>query len=112
MKNNPALKFEIQVMLNGYLEDSVRTSPDLTEVQVDSVLTQYDEIDTLGQLYKKDTVLIRTIYHNDRTAKQAKSIIEYLAGQGIDRQRISVFVNAIPATLPENRKVTVKARAK
>lgn len=112
IKNNPALKFEIQVMLNGYLEDSVRTNPDLTEVHIDSVLTQYDEIDTLGQLYKKDTIMVTTVYHNDRTSKQAKSIISYLGSQGVDPQRFSVFVNAIPATLPENRKVTVKARVR
>lgn len=109
-KNNPALKFEVQVLLNGYVQDSTRSSEDLTEIQVDSIKTQYDEIDTLGQLYKKDTVIARVTYHNDRTTKQAAAIIEYLTAQGVDPKSFSVFVNAIPAVLPENRKLTVKAR--
>jgi outer membrane protein OmpA-like peptidoglycan-associated protein len=112
IKNNPALKFEIQVMLSGYLEDSVQSSPDLTEIQVDSVAAQYDEIDTMGQLYKKDTILVKTTFHNDRTAKQAKAVLDYLASQGVENTRLTIFVNAIPATLPENRKLTVKARAR
>jgi outer membrane protein OmpA-like peptidoglycan-associated protein len=111
-KNNPALKFEIQVMLAGYLEDSVRSNSDLTEIQTDSVRSQFDEIDSLGQLYKKDTVIARTRYHNDRTNKQARSIVEYLVKQGVDPRNLTVFVNAIPATLPENRKLIIKARAR
>ena len=109
-KNNVALKFEIQVLLNGYLQDSIRSSEDLTEVQTDSVRSQFDEIDTLGQLYKKDTLIVRTTYHNDRTSKQASAIVSYLASQGVNAQNLSVFVNAIPAVLPENRKLTIKAR--
>lgn len=111
-KSDPSLRFEIQVLLNGYDEDSVRSSNDLTEMQIDSVATQYDEIDSLGQLYKKDTVIVRTIYHNDRTTKQAAAIVEYLSSQGVDPKNLSVFVNAIPAVTPENRKLTVKARVR
>jgi hypothetical protein len=99
-------------MLSGYQEDSVRSNTDLTEIQIDSLKSQYDEIDTLGQLYKKDTIMVKTTYHNDRTVRQAKAVVDYLITQGVDGQRLAVFVNAIPATLPENRKLTVKARAK
>jgi len=111
-KNNPALKMEIQVMLNGYREDKAPSDPDLTEVLVDSVATQYDEIDSLGQLYKKDTIMVRRTYHNDRTGKQAASIVAYLVSQGVDPKNLTVFVNAIPAAQPENRKTVVKARAR
>jgi outer membrane protein OmpA-like peptidoglycan-associated protein len=111
-KNNPALKLEIQVMLSGYREDSAASDPDLTEVTVDSVATRYDEIDSLGQLYKKDTIMVRRTYHNDRTGKQAASIVSYLSSQGVDPKNLTVFVNAIPAAVPENRKTVVKARAR
>lgn len=111
-KNNPALKLEIQVMLSGYREDSAASDPDLTEVTVDSVATKYDEIDSLGQLYKKDTIMVRRTYHNDRTAKQASNIVSYLSSQGVDPKNLSVFVNAIPAAVPESRKTVVKARAR
>ena len=84
IKANPQLNFEIQVMLNGYEEDSVRSSDDLTEVLVDSIKTQIDDIDSLGQLYKRDTIVSRTLYHNNRTQLQANSIVEYIAKSGID----------------------------
>jgi hypothetical protein len=63
-------------------------------------------------LYKKDTIMVKTVYHNDRTVKQAKAVVDYLINHGIDGQRLSVFVNAIPVAAPENQKLTVKARAK
>ncbi|MBA4057765.1 MAG: hypothetical protein C0490_23825, partial [Marivirga sp.] len=112
VKANPQLKFEIQVMLHGYEQDSVQSNPDLTEVMLDSIRTQIDDIDTLGQLVKRDTVMINTFYHNDRTVKQAQSVIEYLTRKGTDQNRLTYFVNAIPATLPDEKKLIIKAVAR
>jgi hypothetical protein len=109
VKGNPNMKFEIQVLLNGYLEDSVRSNPDLTEVIYDSIHTRYDDIDSLGQLYERDTVLVKTTYHNDRTWQQAQAIAKYLISQGASESSFGFFGNAIPATIPEQRKLTVKA---
>jgi hypothetical protein len=111
-KANPQLKFEIQVMLNGYQQDSVMSNPDLTEVIVDSLHTQMDDIDSLGQVYKKDTIIVKTTYHNDRTLQQAQSIISYLGSQGASTDNFTYFGNAIPATVPENKKLTIKAVAR
>ncbi len=111
-KANPALKFEIQVLLSGYEEDSTQTSPDLTEMVIDSILTQFDDIDTLGQLYKRDTMMVRTRYHNDRTLQQSQAIITYLNSQGIETTRLTYFGNAIEAVIPENKKLTIKAVAR
>lgn len=108
-KANPQLKFEIQVMLQGYLQDSVMSDPDLSEVMTDSTRTQINAIDTLGHNVKKDTVLVTTLYHNDRTTRQAQSIVEYLAGQGADKDMFTYFVNAIPATVPGEKKLIIKA---
>jgi hypothetical protein len=109
VKGNPGLKFEIQVLLDGYLEDSVRSNPDLTEVLYDSIHTTFDDIDTLGQLYEHDTVIVKTTYHNDRTWKQAEAVVKYFVGQGASESSFGFFGNAIPATLPGQRKLTVKA---
>jgi hypothetical protein len=111
IKANPQLNFEIQVMLNGYAEDSIQSSPDLTEVLVDSMKTQIDDIDSLGQLYKRDTVVARLTYHNDRTRQQANSIIAQLVKSGIDPNSLKILTNAIPAALPE-KKLTIKAVAR
>ncbi len=112
IKANPQLNFEIQVMLNGYEEDSVRSSDDLTEVLVDSIKTQIDDIDSLGQVYKRDTIVSRTLYHNNRTQLQANSIVEYIGKSGIDTTNVKTLTNAIPAVLPDNRKLTIKAVAR
>lgn len=111
-KANPQLKFEIQVMLTGYQQDTVMSNPDLTEIIVDSLRTQMDDIDSLGQVYKKDTIIVKTTYHNDRTLKQAQNIISYLGSQGVPSDNFTYFGNAIPATVPENRKLTIKAVAR
>jgi hypothetical protein len=109
IKANPSLKLEIQVLLTGYEEDTLQSNPDLTEVIIDSIRTQIDDIDTLGQLYKRDTVLAKTTYHNNRTLQQAQAIISNLVSQGANQNNFTYFGNAIPAAVPENRKLMVKA---
>ena len=109
LKANPELDVELQVMLTGYEEDSVQSNPDLTEVLIDSIATQVEEMDTLDQVHMRDTVIIHTTYHNDRTHKQAESVVQYLVAQGTEEQRFSLFGNAIPAMLPEERKLIIKA---
>lgn len=112
ISGNPALSYEIQVMLAGYVEDSVRSTPDLTEIQIDSVINQITDIDTLGQLYKRDTLIAKVTYHNNRTAKQAESIINYFVSAGIPPERLSSFVNSRPEAIEEKRKIEVHLRAK
>jgi hypothetical protein len=112
VKANPHLKFEIQVLLKGYEEDSVRSTEDLTEVYYDSIADTYDEIDTLGQLYQRDTVYVSQTWHNDRTLKQAQSIIRYLVSQGVNENSFTFFGNAIEATIPDEKKLTIKAIAR
>jgi hypothetical protein len=112
IKGNPQLKFEIQVLMNGYRQDSIQSEPDLTEVVHDTTRTTFDEIDTLGQVYQKDTLFVRTTFHNDQTWKQAESIVNVLISQGADPASLSFFGNAIPATLPEEKKLIVKAVAR
>jgi hypothetical protein len=109
---NPELKFEVQVLLSGYLEDSIQSDPDLTEVIYDSIQTTYDDIDTLGQLYQRDTVIVKTRYHNDRTWQQAEALVKFFAAQGANESNFGFFGNAVPAALPENRKLTIKALAR
>jgi hypothetical protein len=111
-KANPQLKFEIQVMLSGYEQDSVMSNVDLTEIMVDSVQAQVDQLDSLGQTHKKDTVIVKRIYHNDRTLLQAQNIISYLGSQGAATDNFTYLGNAIPAATPESKKLTIKAVAR
>jgi hypothetical protein len=99
-------------MLDGYEEDSLKSSPDLTEVSIDSVHTHVDEVDSLGQVYQRDTIILKTTYHNDRTKLQAKAIVDYLVTAGANADNLKVLTSAIPALLPDNRKLTIKAVAR
>lgn len=112
VKSVPEINFEIQVMLAGYLEDIERSHKDLTEVFYDSVHTRIDDIDTLGQLFKKDTVIARTVFHNDRTVRQAEAIINFMKGQGVEEGRLSYFVNARPEEAEDRRALVIRARAR
>ncbi|RAW03199.1 PD40 domain-containing protein [Pseudochryseolinea flava] len=109
VKGNPDLKFEIQVLLSGYIEDTVQSNTDLTEKIIDSIHVKVDDIDTLGQLYKRDTVIAKVLYHNDRTQQQGQVIVDYLSSQGAPASNLTYFGNAIPGRAPENRKLTIKA---
>ncbi|HEY9045733.1 MAG TPA: hypothetical protein VIN08_07540 [Ohtaekwangia sp.] len=111
-KANPTLKFEIQVLLTGYVEDTTQSSADLTELLVDSLHTKVDDIDSLGQRYKKDTVFVKRTFHNDRTLAEAQAVITYLVAQGCDPKNFKYFGNAIQATTPESKKLIVKAVAR
>jgi hypothetical protein len=112
LKAFPQLNFEVQVMLAGFVEDSVQSSPDLTEIVSDSSTLVLESIDSLGQLTTRDSVVVKRTYHNDRTEKQARAIIERLVAAGIDRSSLLVFVNARPEEIIDNRKTTVKIVAR
>jgi hypothetical protein len=108
---NPQLKFQIQVLLEGYAEDSVQSNPDLTEAVYDSVVYQREDIDSLGQVYTEDSIGVEATYHNNRTLAQAQAIVEQLVSQGVSRDQLTIFGNAIPAMLPDKKKLMVKAVA-
>lgn len=113
-KSNPQFLFEIEVTMNGYMEDSVSTNPELTEVRIDTLKTQVAPIDSLTEANPKDSIRIKTIYHNDRTLKQAQSILDYIVKQGGDANSFSLKGTAIPVSTPDGRRLSIKvlARAK
>jgi hypothetical protein len=111
IKGNFGMQFEILVTMAGYAEDSIQSMPDLTEVRYDSSWTTMDEIDSLGQLYKRDTCMVSMLFHNDRTVAQAENVVAYLMGQGVPESRMTYFVNSRPALPEEKKKILVKVRA-
>lgn len=109
--SNPDMHFEVEVTLEGYQEDSLQSHPDLTEVKIDTVHWMYIDIDTLGQLYERDTASVTVVFHNDRTQDQVYSVIEYLVSHGAQEGQLAGYASALPALLPEERRTTVKVRA-
>jgi hypothetical protein len=108
MKSAPEMSFELQVELDGYAEDSVQSDPDLTEIRIDTVIYQIQDIDTLGQLYSRDSTIIETTYHNNRTDQQAQAVLRALIDQGVEPSRLSYHVTVQPGTLPENRRTRLR----
>jgi hypothetical protein len=112
IKSAPQLTFELQVLLNGYLEDSVKSNPDLTESVTDSSFVTIEDIDSLGQLITRDSLVIKTTYNNDRTEKQANTLVDQLVILGIDRKKLIPSGDAKIEEIAENRKTVVKLIAK
>lgn len=98
VKANPDLSFEIQVTMEGLKSDSIRSSPDLTEMKIDSVIVEGDST---------SYTIAKTTYHNDRTLQQAEAINNFLNKEGILPDQLSFVVNAIESTEPP--KVSTKA---
>lgn len=107
LKTN-AFRYELQVLLQGYEEDSVQSTPDLTEMISDTVIFTVHDIDTLGQLFDYDSIVVQTHFHNNRTDKQAEALLNKLETLGISRNRFAVIVNARPEEYAEKRKTVVK----
>ncbi len=117
IKANPALRFTVDVSLFGYVRDSVRSNPDLSETTADTVKipvsykvidkTSVDSVKTLV----RDSLVIKNTYHNDRTPHQALEVANYLAAQGVPARNITLTHRAV-AALPENRKLVVKLSVK
>jgi len=107
IKGNPDKFFSIMITLAGYQKDSVRSNPDLTEIHIDTlrfpVTYKIDSV-TIG---KRDSLILKITYHNNRTLKQAKAIGHYLLSQGIAPNKISQSGKAQEEAVLEKRKTYV-----
>ena len=108
IQGNPEKSFSILVSLTGYQKDSVRSSADMTEILVDSIKIPVTyKVDSL-HIATRDSVVIKTTYHNDRTPRQAKALGDYFIKQGIPAGRVMYTGKALPESIVENQKTTVK----
>lgn len=105
--SNPKLRFEIAVTMEGYRADSLQLDPDLTEMRIDTVSSKYVDIDSLGQLFEKDTTTLNITYHNDRTPRQAQAVIDHLVAKGANPENIFGFSEALPN---ERKRTVIRAR--
>jgi hypothetical protein len=107
MKANPAKSYSLLVTLMGYEKDSVRSNADLTEIISDTTkfpVTYKKDSVTTGT---RDSLVVKTTYHNDRTSRQAKTLGEYLDNSGIPENRLALSTRALPEPILENRRTVV-----
>ena len=111
MKGNPAINFNIDVALFGYLKDSIQTK-ELTEPLPDTVVYQKEfQVDSVT-IEMRDSTAIEYLYHNDRTKKQAQSIVDFLVRQGAKPDKISITTKAVEELVAEKRKTVVYLKMK
>lgn len=108
MRSNPEKSFAIEVTLYGYLEDSLRSVADLTEIAYDTtripITYQVDSVTTAT----RDSVIIHHRYHNDRTLEQARALATALVKEGIPAGKLACSGTAIKEALPEKRRTEVQ----
>jgi Tol biopolymer transport system component len=108
IRGNPQKAFAIEVTLYGYLEDSVRSSPDLTETIYDTTRLQLtyplDSVTTAT----RDSLVIKPRYHNDRTLAQANAIIAALKKEGIPTGQLAGSGTALKEAVMEKRRIEVQ----
>lgn len=110
INGSPSLKFNVEVSLYGYLEDTVQSNPDLTEVRYDTVgLMKLILPDSLME--PLDSTVVMTRYHNDRTQQEALEIVNFLIEQGVPANRVKPSTKVYEA-IPEERKTTIKLTAR
>jgi hypothetical protein len=100
VKANPEKKFEITLLQEGVVEDSVQSSPELTEVKSDTIrLTMIDDSTAVETVVEN----IKTTYHNDRTLRQTEALNDFLAKEGVLPRQIAIVRRAVPGPLAEQR---------
>ncbi len=117
VKGNPSFQFNIDITLYGYRQDSVQTEADLTESYADttripvSYLVKDSTSVDFNKTLTRDSLIVKKMFHNDRTPHQSLEVVNYLVSQGIPAKNLSLSHHAI-AALPENKKTVVKITAK
>jgi hypothetical protein len=115
MKSGAAAGYSIEVDLYGYQRDSLQSSPDLTEVQHDTVhfAVTMRSTDSTGVITEtqRDSVVVKTSYHNDRTVQQALEVVNYIVAQGVPSSGVLPVSRAFDA-VPEERKTLVKLKVR
>ena len=98
VNGSPSLKFDVEVSLYGFKQDSMQVDQDLTEIVSDTI-----RLDS--------TYTVKNTYHNDRTQQQALEIVNYLIEQGVSSSRI-LPANKVYDAVPEERKTIVRLIAR
>ena len=116
LKDNPELNLEIGVHADQVFSDSIQSNEDLTEIRIDTIyaLEEYNssggessensnaagwidveyidedvDLDSLNNSIPEPAIqAIKYTYHNDRTIKQAETLLNHFLKQGVPGHRI------------------------
>lgn len=97
LRKHPDMKIEISVSQNNYMEDSVQSDPDLTEVDIDSIFTQVERLVVSDSVSSLET---DSLLH----AEEAYSEEEY-GGDTTQNANVTAAIDSVQEQQPEHELV-------
>lgn len=105
--SNNALQFDLDVTLYGYEEDTIARD-DLSETRLDTVVYEMEyQVDSVTT-ETRDSIAVEPIYHNNRTAKQAQAIAQYLYTQAVKPDRLRLVTKAEGIMANDKKRLVVR----
>jgi hypothetical protein len=90
MLNNANYSFEIAAHNYNYIEDVEMSNQDMTEIEIDTVIySKKIFVDSLNRSQTYDSIAVEYKYHNNRSQKQARSVVNALLQYGVDEQSVT-----------------------
>ncbi len=108
INGNPDKSFAIEVTLHGYLQDTLRSNADLTEIVYDTTRIPVTYFVDSVTTATRDSIVVKARYHNDRTLKQAKAIESTLVKEGSPPARLASSGKAFEEAIIEKRKALIR----
>ncbi len=105
---SPGKSFSIEVTLQGYVQDTIRSTSDLTEVVYDSTRIPVTYVVDSVTTATRDSIVVKARYHNDRTLRQAKAIEAALVQEGTPPARLASSGKAVAEAILEKRNTLVR----
>ncbi|MEM7548316.1 MAG: hypothetical protein AAF363_01480 [Bacteroidota bacterium] len=117
LQKNPSMEVELEVNAEKIFSDTIVSSPELTELIIDTVYNPIDlavldsiELDSIFHIeafvFNEDSTQylseIDTTFYNDRTEKQALKLSEKLLLEGFPEEKFTVIGNSGPEGLPSD----------
>ena len=89
MLSNANYNFEVGAYQYNYQQDSTLSNPDFTEIIIDTVYYEKEVfVDSLNRSVILDSIAIAYTYHNDRSVKQARSVVNLLIQHGVPEESL------------------------
>jgi hypothetical protein len=110
MDGNPKLNFTFELSLEPYLNDTLKLSADMTEIQRDTIRIPVSYAVDSVTTATRDSLVVKVRYHNNRTAAQGQTLKEYLIKQGIGNDRMKFTERLLPAPNPDADKPRTRVK--
>jgi hypothetical protein len=110
MDGNPRLNFTFELTLEPYLNDTLKISPDMTEIQRDTIRVPVSYAVDSVTTATRDSLVVKVRYHNNRTTAQAQTLRDYFTKAGVNNDRLKFSQKLLSAPLGEADKPRTRVK--